>query len=99
MLLTEHVSIVSFFSFSITNEYYKYAINNIFTFLVCANFAYLPVQYGVSATFTYNKLTIYNETIAREYILFFFSTTLNFWKYHTIMNFIVELLYSILVEN
>lgn len=31
---------------------------------LCSNFSYLPKEYGISATLTYNKLTILNETIS-----------------------------------
>ncbi|XP_008559659.1 uncharacterized protein LOC103579874 [Microplitis demolitor] len=32
--------------------------------IVCTNFSYLPNDYGVSLTITYNNYTLYNETIS-----------------------------------
>ena len=39
-----------------------------FSFPVCVNVTYLVHDYGISATITVNKLTIFNETVSGKYI-------------------------------
>ena len=37
--------------------------------LVCSDFRYLPNDIGISLTITYNKRTIYNETLSGNHFL------------------------------
>ena len=42
----------------------SHCLNYLISFAVCSNFSYLPNDYGISLTITYNDYTLFNETIS-----------------------------------